>query len=151
MNQQSPFNILLADDDQDDCLFFKDALDELPVSTHLTTVHDGDQLMQYLSEITNDFPHALFLDLNMPRKNGYRCLIEIKNNAKFKWLPVIIYSTSYSKEMADILYQEGANYYLCKPGDFADLRAAIYRTLTLLAQGDPRPAKENFLISQFKK
>lgn len=77
-------NILLADDDSDDCLFFKEALRELLLSTNLTTVHDGEQLMQLLTNETNVLPHVLFLDLNMPRKNGFECLTEIKLSKKLK-------------------------------------------------------------------
>ena len=60
--------ILLADDDIDDCIFFKEALAELLLSTHLTTVNDGEQLMQLLTNETNVLPHVLFLDFNMPAK-----------------------------------------------------------------------------------
>jgi CheY-like chemotaxis protein len=48
-------NILLADDDNDDCQFFKEALEELPLTTQLTTVHDGDQLMHLLKKKLTDF------------------------------------------------------------------------------------------------
>ena len=67
-------NLLLADDDIDDCSFFKEVLENLPISTHLTTVHDGEQLIQLLAKETIELPHVLFLDLNMPRKNGFECL-----------------------------------------------------------------------------
>ena len=73
-------NILLADDDLDDCLFFKEALEGMPVNTHLTAVHDGEQLMQLLANEKIKLPDILFLDLNMPRKNGFECLTEIKQN-----------------------------------------------------------------------
>ena len=65
-------NILLADDDTDDCIFFKEALDELLLPTHLITVHDGEQLMQLLTNETTELPDVLFLDLNMPRKKRLR-------------------------------------------------------------------------------
>ena len=58
-------NLLLADDDADDCLFFREALEELPVSSSLKTVYDGEELMNWLSTCHNNLPDALFLDLNM--------------------------------------------------------------------------------------
>ena len=61
-----PLNIVLADDDTDDCLFFKEALGELIISTNLITVHDGEELMQLLTNETTKLPQILFLDLNMP-------------------------------------------------------------------------------------
>src|ERR1700675_4386029 len=101
-------NILLADDDGDDCYFFKEALKECPVSTHLTTVPDGEHLMHLLTNGTRELPDVLFLDLNMPRKNGFECLSEIRENKKLKDLPVIIFSTSFEQEVVNLLYQNGA-------------------------------------------
>ena len=81
MKQQ--YNLLLADDDEDDCDFFKEALDELLLPTSLVTVNDGVQLMDFLSESgAENLPDILFLDLNMPRKNGLECLTEIKQLEK---------------------------------------------------------------------
>ena len=92
------FNILLADDDTDDCIFFKEALDELPLSTQLTTVYDGEQLMHLLTQNTGKLPNVVFLDINMPRKKGCQCLYEIKRDDKLKQLPVVVFSTSFDKE-----------------------------------------------------
>ncbi|MBC8110037.1 MAG: response regulator [Verrucomicrobia bacterium] len=87
-------NLLLADDDKDDRFFFEEALEELQVSIHLTTVNDGEQLTQLLiqqmTKLPNQLPDVLFLDLNMPRKNGFECLAEIKRTKKLQHLPVII-------------------------------------------------------------
>src|SRR5580704_5402709 len=94
---EAPLNILLADDDIDDCIFFEEALEECPLSTHFTCVPDGEQLMQLLTNETNGLPHVLFLDLNMPRKNGFECLSELKVDKKLKQLPVIIFSTSFEQ------------------------------------------------------
>lgn len=84
-------NILLADDDKDDCLFFKEALEELEVVAQLTLVADGQQLMHRLRSDTDRLPDVLFLDLNMPRINGMECLAEIKQSEKLRQLPVIIF------------------------------------------------------------
>ena len=73
-------NILLADDDKTDCLLFKAALEELPVSAMLTIVHNDEQLIEEITKKGSKFPDVLFLDLNMPRKNGYATLGEIKRN-----------------------------------------------------------------------
>ena len=63
--------ILLADDDLDDLFFFKKALSEIPIETELTTAHDGEELMAYLTENSDHLPDVLFLDLSMPRKTGF--------------------------------------------------------------------------------
>lgn len=124
--------LLLADDDEDDCLFFKEALEEIPVATHLTTVHDGEQLMHWLTTNTGPLPDVLFLDLNMPRKGGYECLAEIKADQRLQQLPVIIFSTSFVKEVADRLYQKGAHSCMIKPANFLQLKQFIQQILSSL-------------------
>jgi CheY-like chemotaxis protein len=141
-------NILLADDDTDDCIFFKEALDELLLSTHLTVVHDGEQLMQLLINETIEFPDVLFLDLNMPRKNGFECLSEIKLSKKLNQLPVIIFSTSFEQEVVNQLYQNGAQYFIRKPSEFSQFKKIIQQSLALIAQENiSQPIIENFVIT----
>jgi len=127
--------ILLADDDKDDRFLFREALSEIPIVTRLETVQDGEQLMNYLNEHTDRLPHILFLDLNMPRLNGFECLTEIKHNEKLKGLPVIMFSTSYPR---DIYYEEdivkmlckiGAKDYVRKPSNFIELKNIIHNVL----------------------
>jgi CheY-like chemotaxis protein len=141
-------NILLADDDIDDCVFFKEALSELLISTNITAVHDGEKLMKLLTSITNVLPHILFLDLNMPRKNGFECLTEIKENEKLKNLPVAIFSTSYEQEVVNSLYKNGAQYFIRKPAEFSQFKKIILHTLTLIMQKNiSQPKKENFVLT----
>lgn len=129
-------SILLADDDKDDCLLFKEALEELHLQTTLTTTYDGDQLMQILTKKTDKLFHVLFLDLNMPRKNGFVCLKEIKQDKILKQLPVIIFSTSYDEHIANLLYKDGAAHYICKPAHFSELKKVIQQALTMITQED---------------
>lgn len=124
--QNVPLNILLADDDKDDRFFFNEALKQLPIATRLTTVENGEKLMDLLSKNSEHLPDVLFLDLNMPRKNGNECLIEIKRNEKLKHLPVIIYSTSLHELVADELYKNGEDYYI-KKTDLSELKKVLHR------------------------
>jgi CheY-like chemotaxis protein len=140
--------ILLADDDTDDCLFFKEALGELLLSTHLTTVNDGEQLMQLLTDETNVLPHVLFLDLNMPRKNGFECLTEIKFSKRLKQLPVIVFSTSFEQEVVNQLYKNGAQYFIRKPSEFSQFKKIIQLSLALITtESISQPIRENFVIT----
>ena len=147
-------NILLADDDVDDCIFFKQAVDELLLPVNFTAVHDGEQLMQQLTNETNKLPNVLFLDLNMPRKNGFECLSEIKLNEKLKQLPVIMFSTSFEQGVVDQLYLNGAQYFIRKPSEFTQFKKIIHQTLALIAQELPannveniaQPTKEKFVL-----
>ena len=141
-------NILLADDDIDDCAFFKKAVEDFPISTYCTAVHDGEQFMKQLTNETNVLPDVLFLDLNMPRKNGFECLKEIKLNKKLKQLPVIIFSTSFEQEVVDALYENGAQHIIRKPSDFLQFKKIIQQSLTLVAYGNiTQPTRENFVLT----
>ena len=139
--------LLLADDDIDDCIFFEDALKELPISATLSTVNNGIQLMNYLLAKSDDLPDVLFLDLNMPRKNGIECLTEIKLNDTLKDLPVIIFSTSFNMEVVDLFYQKGAHYYIRKPGEYEKLRKIILEAVTLTSQNKlTQPTRDKFIL-----
>ena len=141
-------NILLADDDVDDCQFFKEALETMPVLAELTAVHDGEQLMYLLTHETKKLPDILFLDLNMPRKNGFECLTEIKQNKKLKDLPVVIFSTSFEQEVVNLLYDNGAHFFIRKPSEFASFKKIILYTLTLIMlENVSKPTKENFVLT----
>ncbi len=142
-----PHNLLLADDDIDDCAFFREALEELPIPATLYTVNDGVQLMNFLSEKSDNLPDALFLDLNMPRKNGFECLAEINTIDKLKNLPVIIFSTSLNMEIVDLLYQKGARYYIRKPGDYNILKKVILEAVTLTSKDKvTQPTRDKFIL-----
>lgn len=142
------FNILLADDDKADCLLFKDALAELPVSAQLTIVNNGEEVMDELSNEGKKLPDVLFLDLNMPRKNGFATLGEIKRNIGLEDLTVIIFSTSSEMEMVKRVFRDAAHYYICKPVDFWQLKKVIYEALTLISQvNNPLPLEDNFMIT----
>jgi CheY-like chemotaxis protein len=140
-------SILLADDDRDDCFFFKNTLSKLPIETQFTIMQDGELLMKYLSEHSDNLPDVLFLDLNMPRKNGAECLREIKFNKKFRQLPVIIYSTSLHNVIADELYKNGAHYYARKSG-LTELHNVLLRVLTMIEEKKfTRPERVDFILS----
>lgn len=141
-------NILLADDDKADCLLFKDALEELPVSAHLTIVHNGEELLEELTNTEKKLPAVLFLDLNMPRKNGYATLEEIKRNTKLQNLPVVIFSTTSDEESVKNVFRNAAHYYITKPADYLQLKKVIYEALTLISHKHyVLPLRENFMIT----
>jgi len=142
------YNLLLADDDEDDCDFFREALGETTIKADLSIVHDGVQLMNYLeNNDLKNFPDVIFLDLNMPRKNGIECLTEMKENERLKSLPVIIFSTSLDSEIVNNLYQKGASYYIRKPGEFSKLKSVIEKALTIASENNfKQPERANFIL-----
>jgi CheY-like chemotaxis protein len=116
---------MLADDDEDDRLFFKEAFEEVKIKYKISTFNDGEQLMDYLYEAGNPLPDIIFLDLNMPRKSGIECLKEIRNNDRLKKISVAIYSTSSSEQDIEDTFVSGANVYIKKPNDFNMLKKIL--------------------------
>ncbi|SHN21440.1 response regulator [Flavobacterium xinjiangense] len=140
-------NICLADDDQDDRLFFTDAFDELKIRTKVSTFNDGVELMNYLNNADSILPNVLFLDLNMPKKNGVECLSEIKRNEKFNDIAIAIYSTSSSEEHIEETFINGANIYIKKPNDFETLKKILSEVVTINWQYHTSGLnKDNFLM-----
>lgn len=140
-------NIILADDDEDDRLFFTDAFDELKINTRVSTYNDGVELMDYLNAEDAILPDILFLDLNMPRKSGKECLIEIRDNEKFKNIAIAIYSTSSSEEDIEETFVQGANIYIKKPSDFTLLKKVLSDVITINWQYHTSGLnKDNFLL-----
>lgn len=138
--QNIPLNILLADDDIDDRFFFDKALHEIPIASTLKTVNNGEQLMEWLDANKAQLPDVLFLDLSMPRKTGFECLAEIKENESLKALPVIMFTTSFTRgiELEDnlkkTLVRMGAQDYIRKPGDFEEYKLVVQQALTSLIE-----------------
>jgi CheY-like chemotaxis protein len=128
-------NVLLADDDKEDRSLFEQALKEIPLESNLKTVNDGEQLMDYLSADKSDAIDIIFLDLSMPRKTGFECLSEIKENEKLKDISIVVFSTSFTKDIyfeqgiKSMLTKEGADHFIRKPGDFEQLKSVIHNAL----------------------
>jgi CheY-like chemotaxis protein len=141
-------NIFLVEDDADDRMFFEDALREVSVPTQLTLSSNGVELMSNLAVLkTYPPPDVIFLDLNMPFKNGFECLKEIRESPKMKDIPVVIFSTAGNKNTVDKTYEQGANYYICKPSSFALLVKAIETVLALDMWQTSQPDKEDFFLT----
>jgi|ERR1044071_2377101 CheY-like chemotaxis protein len=140
----APAHILLADDDDDDRLLFRDVLKEYSQESNLTFAHNGEHLMTLLR--SGELPDVLFLDLNMPLKNGIECLEEIRGDEKLKDLPVVIFSTSSHPRTISQMYDIGAHLYVRKPNDFKTLRKAIQEVLKKDWGNPTIPPIENFVL-----
>jgi len=143
-------NIFLTDDDPDDCMLFLEALQEIfsGEKANLTITNDGVELMEALKETVPPAPEVIFLDLNMPRKNGFECIAEIRNTPKYKNIPIIIFSTSSNADIVDKMYAYGANYYICKPQSYPLLKKTIEFVLSFdLRKLSQQPMREKFVIN----
>jgi CheY-like chemotaxis protein len=124
-----PLHILLADDDEADRLIFKEVLEELDIKPVVYMVNNGLELLAYLTKKNAHLPHLIFLDLNMPRKNGLQCLKEIRGNEKLKAIYIAIYSTSATEKDIEETYCNGANVYITKPNNFNLLRQLLFKAI----------------------
>jgi CheY-like chemotaxis protein len=119
--------IFYTDDDEDDLSIFADAVESLPRKIQLKTYNGGDKL---LTAINNPppTPHVVFLDLNMPGKNGFDVLAELRNSDK-KDTPVIIFSTSNEPGIIEKCRLSGANLFITKPILMKDIVKSIEHAL----------------------
>lgn len=145
--ENKPLFILLADDDESDRLLFIEAFLDLEIKTIVSTVNNGMKLMEWLNMKNIRLPDILFLDLNMPRKNGLECLKEIRSNEKLKNICVAIYSTSDNEKDMEDTFLHGANIYVIKPNNFKKLKQVLEKAVMMAYHyQDQSMKRENFLL-----
>ena len=145
--EKTKFHLILADDDIDDCDFFKDALEEIPELIKLTILNNGVELMEFLSRDSASHPNLIFLDLNMPKKSGMECIAEIKSSDTLSHIPIIIYSTSLDQTVVNTLFEMGAHHYIQKPAEFASIKKVIIKAISRFNNTARQPrSEENFII-----
>jgi DNA-binding response OmpR family regulator len=116
--------IMIIDDDDDDKDFFKLALTRVDPEIKCITAKDGVEALEILS-VARELPDYIFLDLNMPRLGGKQCLAAMKRSDKLKHIPVIIYSTSKSREDEMETKKLGATHFFTKPTSIHDIMEYI--------------------------
>jgi CheY-like chemotaxis protein len=146
MSASNLHHVVLADDDRDHGLLFHYVLKKVDPSQSLTIVKDGGELMDLLSQHT---PDILFLDLNMPGKNGFECLSDIRKQERFKQLTIVVYSSS--THMTDIQksYLHQADLYMVKPFNSFHLQNALESILTMEWKEKQSDCKYYFMNNRF--
>ena len=128
--------IFLIDDDIDDQEFFVEAVKEVNPNIECHLASSCDEGLELLNK-SSVLPDYIFLDLNMPKVDGKKCLLELKKNARVKDIPVIIYSTSSLKKDIDETKAMGAVHFLTKPAAFRELCEAIENVLSIKFSNSP--------------
>ena len=120
-------NILLIEDNEGDILLTTEAFEESKIINILAVIKDGKEAINFFNGLINKehFPDLVLLDINLPKMNGHEVLMYIKNNEKYKHIPVIMLTTSSSEK--DILqsYKGHVNCYITKPIDVNDFIQAV--------------------------
>ncbi|WP_179320374.1 response regulator [Winogradskyella helgolandensis] len=135
-------SILLVDDDEDDRLFFEEAIEELNEDISFKSLNNGLEALTYLETCTT-LPHAIFLDINMPIVDGPKCLKRLRADANYDGIVIFMYSTSSVPDTITQLQKAGANFYIRKPISFNALKLLIKKSLDLLPQLATAGQEEN--------
>ena len=121
-------NILLVEDDPNDVMLIRKAVQKTLSGTPLAVVSNGQEAVNYLKgdapyteRAIHPFPDIVLLDLKMPLMNGFELLRWIRQQPRLRRLPVIVLTGSVHESDAILAYEEGANSYLIKPTDFNQL------------------------------
>jgi two-component system response regulator len=123
----NPINILMADDDPDDRILMKEALEENNLPSNIHFVEDGKELLDYLhrrgqfAKKETFKPGLILLDLNMPKMDGREALRLIKSDPLLRRIPVVVLTTSKAEEDVFKTYDLGVNSFICKPVKFEEL------------------------------
>lgn len=144
LKDQKSTHILFSDDDTDDALLFTQAADLMKSSILLSFAEDGEQLMRYLSK--ESLPDMIFLDLNMPVKNGIECLREIRSDNKLDKLPIIVYTTSDNPRDVDTCFELKANLYVVKPTSFESIIKTLKKIINIDFSNQELPDRKNFIL-----
>ncbi|MER3472283.1 MAG: response regulator [Chitinophagaceae bacterium] len=141
-DQLSIRSIILADDD-DDLEFFSAAVKSLVPLPNIEYVSNGIRLMQLLEHV---YPDLLFLDLEMPFKNGLEYLVEIRASEKLKELPVVVFSSTTRPANIQTAYDMGAHLFLLKSSNFDEYTNSI-QAIVKLNWSDPQKIKEQYCVN----
>jgi CheY-like chemotaxis protein len=136
-------NIILADDDSDDRTVFEEALQELDPKLKLDYVRDGNELLSMLQHYC---PDILFLDLEMPYKNGLQCLLEIRSNGALQNLPVVVFSATNRPANIQTAYEVGAHLFFIKPNVYQEYLSSI-KSILSLDWSHPDAVKEQYCVN----
>jgi len=132
MNNTENIRILLTDDDEDDREFFAEAIAGLNLNFPVEFCKNGLELVNRICNTNLEIPDIIFLDLNMPIMSGFETLQQIRNDVRFRNIPVIaIYSTSSAIDGIKDTYGLGANAYIVKPISFNDLKTLLKKVVEI--------------------
>ena len=120
MIEDKTLSVLLVDDDQDDRSLFQDALERINIPVSFKEASGCNEALEKLKEMEELLPDIIFIDLNMPDIDGFKCIEGIKKVALWKNIPIIVYSTSSSSSHIKQAEMMGVTGYLKKPNQFKE-------------------------------
>ena len=141
-------NILLVDDNVDEHFFFRHSLLLVTRPIYFHALPGGQEMIEYFKNESNPLPDILFLDINMPMRNGRDCLSYIRSDVRLESVPVVMYSTSDSQRDIDDTYELGADLYVRKPNGMDAIRDMISSVIRIYERDQLKhSSKEVFLLA----
>jgi CheY-like chemotaxis protein len=141
------YSIYAAEDDLDDHVLIREAFEENNIHANITFFQNGEELLKGLSQ-ASELPTMVMSDLQMPAKDGFEVLMEIKKNPAWQDLPVIIFSNSNRAENIVKAYSLGATLFVVKPVTYNELVFRIESIHRLLFRKGKVALKSNPAVSR---
>jgi DNA-binding response OmpR family regulator len=135
--------ILLVDDDPDESVIFRDAVEQLGEAVHVSQVYYCHELYDLLKKATFDL---IILDINLPLVNGIECLKKVRGDSSLPQLPIIMFSNVINQLNIDLSYQHKANYFFIKPNTIDDIKIVVRILMDTNWDLKEQVKKEDFLI-----
>jgi len=149
LQEKEPVKIILAEDDKDDQELFMEALSATKIPSEVTTVENGEELVNTLKDGSEPKPDIVFIDINMPIKGGKEALEEIKADRELKEIPAVMLSTSNHPADIEETFNKGANLYIQKPNSFTGFILILKKVFILhWTKALMNPVKNIFFVSE---
>lgn len=149
LKEKEPVRIILAEDDKDDQELFLDALEQAEVPSEVTTVENGQELLDSLRDKSQPNPDIIFIDINMPVKAGIKVLEEIKTDDELQDIPAVMLSTWDHPSYIEETLNKGADLYIQKPNSFAGFVLILKKVFFLhWTRALLDPVKKLFFVSE---
>lgn len=149
LNEKEPLKIILADDDKDDQELFIDALKAADIPSEVTTVENGQELLDSLRDQSQPNPDMIFIDINMPVKAGIKALEEIKKDDELRDIPAVMLSTWDHPSYIEETLNKGADLYVQKPNSFLGFVLILKKVFFLhWTRALLDPVKKLFFVSE---
>lgn len=148
---KSARSIYIVDDDEDDRMMMRSALEDIIEKVHIVEVRGGYDLISLLDSATEDqHPKLILMDMNMPRMSGLEALSRVRSRSDLRHIPVIMISTSSNKQQISNAYQQGINAYVTKPVSILDYTFIAEAINVCFLNNDPSLAEVKTHLRSFR-
>lgn len=140
-------NVIVADNDENNLIFFKNILKELKISIKVQCFSNGKDMMLYLNNNDAVVPEIVFIKYTIPGKDSMECLEEIEADSKFNKMVTAIFSEPISEDEIEDIFVKGANIFMKKPESFEALKKVLTEIITINWQYHTSGLnKDNFIL-----